>query len=120
MDEERISLATLADGAAIEMIDEGLEAAWKDIIDPNTPAKSKRSVTLILTLEPDEDRNLVTIGIQVDKKLAKVRPSVARVELCRGAGGKLIAVELRSRQAELPGVNENEDENVISLERSRS
>jgi hypothetical protein len=32
----------------------------------------------------------------------EVRASVARVELARGAGGKIIAVEPRSRQTELP------------------
>lgn len=113
--EEKVSLQSLAGGAAIEMVDEALEAAWRDIIDPNTPAVAKRSVTLTLSLEPDEEREFITVGIGVDKKLAKVRPSVARVELSRGAGGKFIATEIRTRQQELPGV----DADVIPLEGTR-
>lgn len=97
-----INLATLAEGAAVEMVNEALESAWKDIRDPNTPPKEKREVTLKLTLTPDEERTFITVGIGVDKKLAKVRPSVARVELARGAGGKVIAIEIKSRQIAFP------------------
>jgi hypothetical protein len=106
-----ISLATLAGGAAIEAVNEELERVWKDICDPNVPPKVKREVTLKLIFEPDEERQFITIGISVDKKLAKPRASVARVELAHGAGGKIIAVEIMSRQLPLDGV----DADVVDL-----
>lgn len=111
---DTVNLATLAGGAAVEMVNEALEEAFRDIRDPNTPPTAKREVRLVLTLTPDESRQLIKVDIGAERKLAKVRPSTAMIELTRQRDGQILAVELSarpSRQRDIPGT---EDEAVPS------
>ena len=44
------------------------------MLDPNTPYKNKRGITIKLTFEQNEERNDVAVGVQVDTKLSPRTP----------------------------------------------
>lgn len=117
---EEINLATLADGAAIEQVNEALKDAWKNIADPNTRAIDKRKVTLELVLAPDEERSTVVTSFRVISKHAACKPVVAIVSLTRARGGEVIATELRSRQMPLRGTVEESPANVTPLRKEEA
>ena len=69
--DERLNLASICGGAVQEKVDRALEKVAKNILDPNTDARKKRSITLKITLEPDEDdREDVKVSSEVSYTLA--------------------------------------------------
>lgn len=56
---EKLSLVNLGGGAAVEMFDEALEKVLENILDPNTEAKTKRVITLKMTISPAENRGVL-------------------------------------------------------------
>ena len=71
MHEERLTLATICGGAVQEKVDRALEKVAKNIIDPNTDPKKKRSITLKITLKPDvNDYEDVQVSADVSYTLA--------------------------------------------------
>lgn len=69
--EERLNLASICGGAVQEKVDRALEKVAKNILDPNTEAKKKRTITLKITMEPDEDdREDVKVSSEVAYTLA--------------------------------------------------
>ena len=46
----------------------------ENMLDPNTPYKNKRGITIKLTFEQNEERNDVSVGVQVDTKLSPRTP----------------------------------------------
>jgi hypothetical protein len=71
MEKTRLSLPTLGSGAAVERFDEALQAVLSNIMDPNTPWNRKRQVVLTVTLEPNIDRSMASVGIECTAKLAQ-------------------------------------------------
>ena len=57
MHNERLTLATLCGGAVQEKMDRALERVAQNILDPNTDPGKKRTITLKITLKPDEEDN---------------------------------------------------------------
>lgn len=71
MHDERLTLATLCGGAVQEKIDRALEKVARNILDPNTDIKKKRTITLKVVLKPDEDdREDVEVTADVSVSLA--------------------------------------------------
>lgn len=70
MTEKKISLTNIGDGAAVEMFDEALGKILENILDINTDAKTKRVITLKMTISPAENRDCSAIGIEVVPKFA--------------------------------------------------
>ena len=68
---ERLSLATLRRGAAIELVDDALERILENINDPNTDAEELRRVVLTLKMKPDRKREMLSIDVSVSTKLAQ-------------------------------------------------
>ena len=52
---KRMTMATLCSGAVQEKVDRALRAVADNILDPNTDARKKRSITLKITFVPNED-----------------------------------------------------------------
>lgn len=46
----------------------------ENLLDPNTPYKNKRSITIKLVFEQNEERNDVVVGVSVETKLAPRTP----------------------------------------------
>ncbi len=67
-----VTLATVADGAAAELF----QAAWDQVLancaDPNTDPSVKRVVTITISLKPVEDRNVGTVEVSCQAKLAEI------------------------------------------------
>jgi len=68
--EERLSLANLGKGAAVERFDDELQKVLENILDPNTRPDLVRSVTLTVKIKPNEDRDFANVEIQATSKLA--------------------------------------------------
>jgi hypothetical protein len=99
-DEQKVSIATLSGGAAVEMFDEALQKCWENIQDPNTPAVKKREVALKVTLSPSEERDFVACEITCTPKLSACKGVMGRVSV--GSDGKsVVATEWVSPQTDL-------------------
>ncbi len=68
--DQKLSLATIKGGAAIEMVDDAIQELLENIIDPNTDATTRRKVTLTLTLAPDQERESMHIKLDVRSSFA--------------------------------------------------
>lgn len=66
-----LSIETLCGGAVQERINRALRKVSDNILDPNTEAKKKRSISLTLTFIPNEtDREDCSVEANVSIKLA--------------------------------------------------
>ena len=69
-----LSIKTLKQGACLERFDRALAELVANVLDPNTDPKGKRSVSLTLTVKPNEARNMADISVAVTSKLQPVQP----------------------------------------------
>ena len=67
---EEMKLETLKRGAVAEQFNDALDRVLENIVDPNTEAEATRTVTLKVSLKPDEDREMIMIKSSVTAKLA--------------------------------------------------
>ena len=81
------SLTTLAGGAAVEMFDDEMRKVFQNIVDPNTKAKHQRSVTLTVSMTPNEDRNRAPLTVSVKSGLAPTRSAVSEVFISQSSEG---------------------------------
>lgn len=65
-----LDLSNLADGGLQEKLDHELLKVFDNILDPNTEAKSKRKVTITLTMSANEERTVVDTTMNVKSSLA--------------------------------------------------
>ncbi|BDQ36343.1 hypothetical protein SYK_07030 [Pseudodesulfovibrio nedwellii] len=130
MAKDKLSLATLGQGAAVEQFDIALGRALENILDVNTDGKAKRKVTLEVTLKPNADRNMANVSYQVKSKLANDEAIDTTFMFGKDGKGKVNAMELFSGQMPgqglLPGVDpvtgevlgeQEEDGTVINFNR---
>lgn len=97
---EIVSLASISGGAVVERFDLALQEVLNNIIDPNTDAKKARTITLKFTVKPDEDREVCTVGISSETKLAPI--SQLNTHIFVGMDkGKGVACERSTRQADM-------------------
>ena len=87
-----MTLATVGDGALEELFQAALARVLANIDDPNTAAKAKRSITLSLSFEVDENRRSSTVRLNVGTKLAGTVPHTTHVHIGQHDGA-LAAVE---------------------------
>jgi hypothetical protein len=66
--EDMVSLSTLGRGAAIERFDDEFKRVLENILDPNT-ADGPRSVSLKVTISPDEQRMRADLSISVSSSV---------------------------------------------------
>lgn len=64
------NLNDLMNGAANERLAAAIEAVLQNVFDPNTEAKRKRKVTLILTVQPSDDRETAKFVLDCKPTLA--------------------------------------------------
>lgn len=83
-----IDLSSVADGAAQELFNYELRKVLVNINDPNTDALAARSVTIKLTIKPDENREVLATHVEASSSLAKRK----------GVNTKLIAGTTRQGQ----------------------
>ena len=92
-----LTLANLGNGAAVEKFEENLQLVIANVLDPNTEAKTKRKIVLEVTLVPDRDRDIGSVLVSCQAKLA---PSVSfRTQAYLGKDGdRFVAFESDPKQ----------------------
>jgi hypothetical protein len=95
-----------------------LRRVIENILDPNTPAKKKRSVTLKIVFIPDESREQNRVEISCTSVLAAARESATTVWLQEDVQGNIHANESNYRQPNLGF--EGEAENVAPMRQGES
>ena len=74
-DHEKITLDSIAGGAALEKFQDALREVFENILDINTDPLKAREIKLTLKLSPSkEDRAKVLYSLNVEKKLAPYNP----------------------------------------------
>ena len=109
MSEQFVSLETLGQGAAVELFADELKKVLANVLDPNTKASAKRSVTLTLEIKPDEDRSFAHTSLEVKSKLAPTKPVGVPIYIGQHAG-EAVATERDSRQLTF-------DDNVVGMQK---
>ena len=98
--DQKLSLATLKCGAAIELVDAALQELLENIIDPNTSATAKRAVTMKLSLTPDQERESMHIGIDVKSSFAP-HEAIGTIAFIAHTRDGVVAVENDPKQRQL-------------------
>lgn len=127
--EKMINLETLADGALAEKVNIALKEVLGNIADPNTDWKLKRKLTVDITFQAQEDRELALLDIQTKTKLAPPKSVGTRIVIGTDGKGGIVASEFGKQ---IPGqstmrvneetgevtttAEEKEKENVVDLE----
>ncbi len=76
-----VNLETFAGGALQEKFDDAMGKVLANLMDPNTPWKNKRKITVEVTFEQNEDRDDSTVNVSVVPKLAPVKPVSTRMAI---------------------------------------
>lgn len=103
--EEKVTLPSLAKGAAAELFEKELQKAIANILDINTEAKAPREVILRVKMTPNEDRNIAQTEVRIESKLASFKPAETVLYVGKKAG-VCIAVESNPEQMSLLNAEE--------------
>lgn len=109
--EEIVTLASVANGAALELFDHELRRVISNIADVNTSPKKKREIHIKLVIQPSEDRGIGYINLEVTAKLAGVKPVESTMYFGK-KDGRFVAVQANPAQ---PGIFDAEKSNVMPL-----
>jgi len=69
-----IKLEEFANGALQEKFQDAMEKVLENLMDPNTPWKTKRKIQMEITITQNEDRDNTSVNVSVNTKLAPVKP----------------------------------------------
>ncbi len=69
-----LNVSILSSGALIERIQDEISKAIANIVDPNTPAKKPRTVTMKMTIKPNEARNMAEVSVLTSATLCPPTP----------------------------------------------
>lgn len=89
MHDETMNLGNLCGGRILEVVDHEISRVLKNIVDPSTPAEAKRSITIKLLFEPDENREMGQVKFSCEAKLAGVRMQKGNFFLARRSDGSV-------------------------------
>lgn len=92
MQQKELDLNTIAGGSIPPRFKVELEKVMANIADLNTGAKKKRKITIEVTIEPDDERQLGHCWVHVKSKLAELKPCSTPLFFAR-SGNKLTAIE---------------------------
>lgn len=112
---EAIELENIAGGALQAKFNKAMEAVVANLLDPNTPSKDKRKITIEMTFTTDEERTQVASTVSVKQKLAPLHPINTQFGIGKDLkdGGNFI----EEYGQHLPGqlaLNENVNEQTIN------
>ncbi|WP_432616865.1 hypothetical protein [Butyricicoccus sp.] len=89
---EKRSLLDLMEGGIKELADRDLQRVLDNLKDVNTDPKKARSISVKFTLTSDDNRDAVNVRVQVDSKLAPVKPQETVLDIGYDSGS-VAAVE---------------------------
>lgn len=94
------SLDELMDGALTERFNMEMERVLQNVFDPNTEPKSKRNITISITITPNERRDAAEFKVDVKSRLAHPIAVAQTVLLAQSDDGTVTATEVTNQ---LPG-----------------
>lgn len=100
MEKKLIDLEALADGAFAERTRQAIKEVMRNIADPNTEWKTKRKVTIDITFEAREDREVIECDVVAKPKLAPKKGIHTKFLLDKNLDGEVIASEFKKQ---IPG-----------------
>lgn len=112
MSEEIVTLASIGNGAALELFGHELKRVIANIADPNTSAKTKRGINIKVTIQPDEERGIGFATVEVTSKLAGVKPVSSTMYFGKNKEGELVAVQSNFSQ---PGIFDTDKTSIEPL-----
>ncbi len=95
-----LSIDTVANGAAYELIGEAFKRLAANIADPNTEPTQNRKITLTITAKPYKDRSGAELNIKVENKLAGLKPCDTSMFVAR-RNGEYLAFGRDTKQTEI-------------------
>lgn len=94
---DEMSVVNVKGGAAIELIDLEIDKVLRNIEDPNASGK-KRKVIFELEFDPNEDRTVINIAINIKSVLAGPEPVKLAATISTVEGNRPVAKELDKQQ----------------------
>lgn len=111
-----IDFNEFAGGALIEQLNIELSKVLENIADPNTPSKTLRKLTLTLSFKPDEERDLSTVDIKTQSKLAPPKPLSTKIIIDRDLNtGKIVGAEYKKQMPGQLSIEETAENNDKAL-----
>lgn len=95
--ENMINLEKFAEGALTEKFNNELRKVIENIEDPNTDFKKKRKLTLELTFESDENRELAIVDIIAKSKLVPAKALATKIVMGTDGKGGILASEYKKQ-----------------------
>lgn len=94
-----VSLGNLARGSCVERFDDEFKRVLENILDPNT-ADGARSITLKVSILPNEERSSAAVSISVDSSVKGPRPVPTMIFIGKDRG-QALAFEHNPEQMKL-------------------
>ncbi len=91
---EKQSIVDMAMGAIKEKVDYEMSKIVDNILDINTKATGKRTLTLTFTLQPDDERKQVQVSTIAKSKLEPTNPIATSLYITGDENGEVTAVEM--------------------------
>ena len=112
----RVSLESLANGAAKELFDIELTRVLENILDRNTTEKT-REITLKVKIKPNKERDFCDVNVTCNAKLAAIDDVKTHLFIGRSAQGReLVAQEHNPQQMRLEmEADKPQGENIVSI-----
>ncbi|AFG37649.1 hypothetical protein [Spirochaeta africana] len=107
MDQREVTLQTINNGAILDLFSEELDALLENIADDNTDAEKARSITIKVTVKPTKDRAMAETKVEVNSKLAPLKPHESFVLLSSDGRRVKAYTADPGGQPDLPGVGDN-------------
>ena len=98
---EIYSMDQMLDGAVQEKFSQAMHELAEDVLDPNKKAKAKRKVTITLTVEPNEERDIAGMSVDVKTSLAPNNPVGGRIIFDRNSNGTAVCGEIGGNKNQL-------------------
>jgi hypothetical protein len=98
---ERLTLATINDGALLEQFDRALDRVVDNVSDINTTTKA-RKIKLVVKVVPSEDRAFLEVDGEVKTEVAGQDPVKTTAVLSYDNRGRAVAFNRKKRQTEIP------------------
>jgi len=93
------SLDGLMGGAAKVRFKDAMDAVLRNCVDPNTDLKTKRTITITLSVSPDKERKTIGMHFDVRHKLASPEAITKTCMLERDDKGRIMAFESNDQLA---------------------
>lgn len=91
-----IDLNTFASGELAHKVNKEVQKVLQNIADPNTEPKTKRKIAINITLQGDEQRDIIGASVTVKSTLAPEKDVESKIMLDYDDKGKATGAELKS------------------------